>query len=46
MSKGKLRRDWKTQAERKRAPGGFMPMPVNKNQRRTDKDRRWRSGGK
>lgn len=45
MSKGRRRRDWKAQAERKRTPGSFMPMPVSKNQRRADKDRRWRGGG-
>ncbi len=37
MRKGKRRRDWKAQAERKRTPGGFMPMPTKKLQRCADK---------
>lgn len=44
MSKGRRRRAWKSQAERKRTPGGFVPLPMKREKRRTDESRRWRDG--
>jgi hypothetical protein len=44
MSKGNRRRNWKAQADRKRTPGGFTPMPKKQDKRRTNESRRWRDG--
>lgn len=44
MSKGNRRRSWKAQAERKRTPGGFVPMTKKRDRQRADKSRRWRDG--
>lgn len=41
MGKRYQRRAWKAQADRKRTPGGFMPMPKKHDKRRDDKSRRW-----
>ncbi|MDP2196828.1 MAG: hypothetical protein Q8J72_12705 [Rhodocyclaceae bacterium] len=44
MSKGNRRRNWKAQAERKRTPGGYMPLPKKRDKRQPGESRRWRDG--
>lgn len=44
MSNGNRRRNWKAQADRKRTPGGFVPMQKKRDRRRDDKSRRWQDG--
>jgi hypothetical protein len=44
MGRKPQRRAWKAQADRKRTPGGFVPMPKKRDKRRADRSRRWRGG--